>query len=285
MEQRADEVQARLATVTSFGELVNAMQGVAAARAQHARHLIAGTDAYARAVSHAMGQALALLPPGAPTAPAPGRRPIWLLFCAEQAFNGGLSERVLAAAPEARGGRVLLLGSQGMRMAHAQKLSTEWSAPLIAHAEGAVAAADRLQAALVQAMTHEAASTVEMVYPQVLEGNHFEVRQHRLLPLDTDRLQRVEGPSPLVHLPPQRLLDALVDEYVSARLTQALLHSHAAENLSRLQAMAAAHDNVKHMTDELDSQARLLRQASITAEIVELAAGLRALRKSEAVAD
>jgi F-type H+-transporting ATPase subunit gamma len=281
MEQRTADVQSRLATVSSFGELVGAMQGVAAARAEHARRLIAGTNAYASAVADAMGQALTLLPADAGSARhTAGRRPVWLLFCAEQAFNGGLSDQVFAAAPEAAGARVLLLGAQGIRLALAQGIEPEWSAPLIAHADAVVPASDRLQAALAQALAREPASTVEMVFTEVREGSRFEVVRHRLLPLELDTLRRVEGSEPVVHLRPQRLLDDLIDEYVSARLTQALLHSHAAENLSRLQAMAAAHDNVTHMAEALSADARRLRQEAITEEIVELAAGLQALNKS-----
>jgi F-type H+-transporting ATPase subunit gamma len=280
MEQRAADVQSRLATVSSFGELVGAMQGVAAARAEHARQLIAGTNAYASAVANAMGQALALLPTqAASTSQGTGRRPVWILFCAEQAFNGGLSDRVFATAPEIAGGRVLLLGAQGIRLAPAQGIEPEWSAPLIAHAEAVVPASDRLQAALAQALAREPASTVEMVFTEVRESGRFEVVRHRLLPLDLDTLRRFEGTEPVIHLTPQRLLDELIDEYVSARLTQALLHSHAAENLSRVQAMAAAHDNVTHMAEALTADARRLRQEAITEEIVELAAGLQALSK------
>lgn len=280
MEQRAADVQSRLATVSSFGELVGAMQGVAAARAEHARQLIAGTNAYASAVANAMGQALALLPVQAGSASkGTGRRPVWILFCAEQAFNGGLSDQVFAAAPEIAGARVLLLGAQGIRLAPAQGVEPEWSAPLIAHAEAVVPASDRLQAALAQALAREPASTVEMVFTEVRESGRFEVVRRRLLPMALDTLRRFEGTAPVIHLTPQRLLDELIDEYVSARLTQALLHSHAAENLSRVQAMAAAHDNVTHMAEELTADARRLRQEAITEEIVELAAGLQALSK------
>lgn len=280
MEQRAAEVQARLATVGSFGELVGAMQGVAAARAEHARRLIAGTNAYARTVADALGQALALLPPDAASSRLrEGRRPLWILFCAEQAFNGGLSERVFAAAPQARGARVLLLGAQGIRLAPTVGMEPEWSGPLIAHADNVVAASDRLQATLAQALAREPASKVELVFTQVGQGNQFEVVSHRLLPLELDTLRRDTGADPVVHLTPQRLLDDLVDEYVSAQLTQALLHSHAAENISRLQAMASAHDNVAHMVDALAADARRLRQEAITEEIVELAAGLHALSR------
>ena len=280
MEQRAADVQARLATVSSFGELVGAMQGVAAARAEHAKKLIAGTNAYARAVAGAMAQALALVPPDQRAVPqATGRRPLWILFCAEQAFNGGLSDRVLAAVPGIAGARVMLLGAQGMRLAPLQGIDPEWSAPLIAHADAVVPASDRLQAALAQALAREPATQVEMVFAEVGEGNQYQVIQHRLLPLDLDTLRRVNGAkNPVIHLTPQRLLDRLLDEYLSARLTHALLHSHCAETLSRLQARAAAHDNVTHMAEDLAADARRLRQEAITAEIVELAAGLQALR-------
>jgi F-type H+-transporting ATPase subunit gamma len=281
MEQRAADIQARLATVSSFGELVGAMQGVAAARAEHARQLIAGTNAYAHTVVDAMGQALALLPPDAGSSwHTPGQQPLWILFCAEQAFNGGLSERVFAAAPQAHGARVFLLGAQGIRLAPIQGIAPEWSGPLIAHADGVVAASDRLQAALAQSLAREPASSVQLVYTEVGDTNRLEVVCHRLLPLELGSLPPATGATPVIHLTPQRLLDDLTDEYVSAELAQALLHSHAAENISRLQAMAAARDNVAHMADELAAQARRLRQEAITEEIVELAAGLQALRSA-----
>ena len=126
MEQRAADVQARLATVSSFGELVGAMQGVAAARAEHARKLIAGTNAYARAVANAMGQALALVPADQRSMPnRAGQRPLWVLFCAEQAFNGGLSEKILAEVPNIASERVMLLGAQGLRLAPTKGLHPE----------------------------------------------------------------------------------------------------------------------------------------------------------------
>ena len=43
--------------------------------------------------------------------------------------------------------------------------------------------------------------------------------------------------------------------------------------------MAAAHDNVTHLAEELAADARRLRQEAITEEIVELAAGLQALNR------
>jgi F-type H+-transporting ATPase subunit gamma len=280
MDQHAADLQARMATVTGFGDLVNAMRGVAAARAQRARSLVAGVQAYAATVAGAMAQALALLPPGASLPPDPLHRSgasLWLVFGAEQGFNGGFSEQVLAAVPEADTGRVLMLGSQLLRLAHSRGVQPEWQAPLIAHADAVVAASESLRAALVAALVRQPAATVEMVFAEVSRTGDVAMVRRRLLPLDLTGLTPAAGMPPLVNLPPARLLDDLTLEHVTAQLAQALLHSHAAENLFRLRAMAAAHDNVLHMVEALEGEERSLRQTAITDEIVELAAGLRAL--------
>jgi F-type H+-transporting ATPase subunit gamma len=277
MEQRAAELQAREATVAAFGDLVNAMRGVAAARAQRARTLLQGADAYATTVADALAQALPLTAPHRLRSEARAGRPVLILFCAEQGFNGGFSEQVLAAATGAHEARVLLLGSQGLRLARARGIEPEWSAPSIAHAEAAVGASAGLHAALAQALARRLAPSVSIVAAELQDGHRYTIVRRRLLPLDLATMRRAQGPAPTVHLAPLRLIDELTFEYVAAQLAQALLHSHAAENVARLQAMAAAHDNVARMLETLQGDERRLRQAAITAEIIELAAGLRAL--------
>ena len=283
MEQRAAEVQTRLATVAGFGDLVNAMRGIAAARAQRARSLIEGVNAYARTVADAMGQVLSLLPEEeAPAAGAHRAGPtLWLLWGAEQGFNGGYTEQVLAALPtgstDGSPQRMLVFGAQAQRMARSRGLAIEASASLVAHADAVVACSERLHSLLLEALSRQPACSVEMVYGELVTANQFKISRHRLLPLDLDTLRQPGRSAPLVHESPQRLLDGLAGEYVSARLAQAVLHSHAAENLSRLQAMAAAHENIGRMSESLQADERRLRQEAITAEVVELAAGLRSL--------
>lgn len=283
------EVQARLATVTGFGGLVNAMRGMAAARAQQARSLIVGVNTYADTVAQAMGQVLSLLPtdqapdaraglPGSATARAQG---LCLVFGAEQGFNGGFSEQVLAAIPRAAPGapglRCLVLGSQTQRLAAARGLAVEGGAPLVAHAESALAAGERLHTLLLESLHRQPANAVEMVYAELGPGQHFQVVCRRLLPLDWQALPEAARVAPVVHESPERLLQGLAGEYVAARLAQAVLHSHASENLSRLQAMAAAQENIGHLKESLQADERRLGQEAITAEVVELAAGLRSL--------
>ena len=284
MDRTAASVQARLATTQSFGGLINAMRGMAAARTERARTRIAGANAYSRAVAAAIGQALALLPAGdaaASTRTSDGSDEVlWLVFGAEQGFNGGYTERVLDALPSgAPAPRIVLLGEQAKRIAHARRLRIEAHAPLVAHADAVIPASERLRRLLLDTLAERPAASVELLFGELGAGNHFELRRQRLLPLDLATLRATPAQAPHVYQPPAELLNLLAGEYVTARLARAILHSHAVENLARLSAMAAAHENVAKMGEALQAELRQRRQEAITAEVVELAAGLRSLRK------
>lgn len=282
MDRTAADVEGRLATTQSFGELVNALRGMAAARSERARARIAGADAYSRTVAAAIGQALALLPAGdaaahTSTGTSTGDA-LWLVFGAEQGFNGGYTERVLDALPASpQPMRIVLLGEQAQRIAHVRRLPIEAHAPLVAHADAVISASERLRTLLLATLARKPAASVELLFGEMGTGHRFEVRRQRLLPLDLATLRAAPEHAPRVHQKPAELLNLLAGEYVSARLARATLHSHACENLARLSAMAAAHENITKMDSTLQDELRRLRQEAITAEVVELAAGLRSL--------
>ncbi|MEZ5720219.1 MAG: F0F1 ATP synthase subunit gamma, partial [Burkholderiaceae bacterium] len=268
----------------SFGGLINAMRGMAAAHTERARTRIAGANAYSRTVAAAISQALALLPAGdaaASTRTSDGSGAVlWLVFGAEQGFNGGYTERVLDALPSGvPAPRIVLLGEQAKRIAHVRRLRIEAHAPLVAHADAVIPASERLRRLLLDTLAERPAASVKLLFGELGSGNHFELRRQRLLPLDLATLRATPAQAPRVYQPPAELLNLLAGEYVTARLARAILHSHAVENLARLSAMAAAHKNVAKMGEALQAELRQRRQEAITAEVVELAAGLRSLRK------
>ncbi|MBX3611080.1 MAG: F0F1 ATP synthase subunit gamma [Hydrogenophaga sp.] len=278
MDASAQDLHHRLGTVTAFGDLANAMRGVAAARLQQARTLIAGIDDYTRTVTAAMGQARALLPPAparAPGAAAP-RVTLTVLIGAEQGFNGGLSERVLDAAGEATGGRVLMVGSQLRRLAHARGCTPQWFAPMVAHADAASTLGDRLHTALARALASEPLDAVEIIGSELAvsnEGENLLIRRRNLTPQPAPD-DRPPTKAPRLNVEPARLIDDLLVEYVAAQLTRAVLHGHAAEQLARLRTMAAASENVQRMVQGLRAEERQWRQEAITGEVIELAAAL-----------
>ncbi|MFZ2105338.1 MAG: F0F1 ATP synthase subunit gamma [Roseiarcus sp.] len=84
MTESLADIRARISGVRQLGVIVNAMRGIAAARAQQARSQLVAVDAYAATIGRAIGRALALRPV---ERVGSGRRAIkraLILFCAEQ---------------------------------------------------------------------------------------------------------------------------------------------------------------------------------------------------------
>ena len=77
MTERLADISARIDGIRQLGAVVNAMRGIAAARAQQARGQLVAVDSYAATIAAAIGRALALAPPPPGTRRAvdrPGRR-------------------------------------------------------------------------------------------------------------------------------------------------------------------------------------------------------------------
>ena len=66
MTERLADISARIDGIRQLGAVVNAMRGIAAARAQQARGQLAAVDSYAATIAAAIGRALALVPPAPP---------------------------------------------------------------------------------------------------------------------------------------------------------------------------------------------------------------------------
>src|SRR5580700_4941247 len=97
MTERLADISARIDGIRQLGAVVNAMRGIAAARAQQARSQLIAVDSYAGTIAAAIGRALALVPSAPPASARKPTRPALVLFCAEQGFAGAFSERVLDA--------------------------------------------------------------------------------------------------------------------------------------------------------------------------------------------
>ncbi len=283
MAERLADIVAQIQNVHQLEAVVTAMRGIAASRAQKARSLLAGVEAYSEVVSRAIGQALSLLPFEAPVARARARtKPALILFCAEQGFAGAFSERVLdAAAADLRGASVFIVGQRGAIVAREHGISPTWSEPMAAHAEAVPGFANRLADDLYGYVAGGAVTQVDILYARSATSGATAVERHSLLPIDFERFGRPpRHEAPLISLAPDALLERLAEEYVYAQLCEAALHAFAAENEARMIAMLAARTNIETKLAALSSRERELRQQEITTEVVELAAGAEASKSA-----
>lgn len=76
---------------------------------------------------------------------------------------------------------------------------------------------------------------------------------------------------------PETVLNALLPRFVEVQVYQALLESTASEHSARMVAMRNASQNAKDMVSDLNLTMNKARQAQITREVSEIAAGANAL--------
>lgn len=74
------------------------------------------------------------------------------------------------------------------------------------------------------------------------------------------------------------LLGELANQYINYNLYYALLDSLAAEHAARIQAMDAATNNADDLIKTLSIEYNKMRQASITTELIEINAGIEAMK-------
>ncbi len=280
MTERLAEITDRIAGIHQLGSVVNAMRGIAAARAEQARTQLAAVDSYAAVLAAAIGQVVAL----APVAPIPAdRRPPRLalvLFCAEQGFAGAFSARVLdAAGPDLKTAELFLVGTRG-RIAIAERdMEAGWTTAMPSHSPGVPKLADTIATALYKRIARGKIGQLDAIFSQWTPGKGTKVQRRRLFPVDLTLFPHPgTATPPLINLPSDTLLRSLTADYLHAQLCRAALHAFAAENEARMQAMAAARGQVERQMASLQARQRQVRQEEITAEVIELAAGETASR-------
>ena len=111
----------------------------------------------------------------------------------------------------------------------------------------------------------------------------------RLLPLEIEETheESPSGPLPQYEFEPgpAEVLDALMPQFVAARIYYAMLEAAAAELASRRRAMKAATDNANDLLETLTREANNARQAEITQEISEIVGGANALADASATSE
>lgn len=284
MAERLSDVEQRIDSIRQLSSVVAAIRGIAAARLREADAHLAGIRSYAETIGEAIGQALPLLGGDAGPAAASGDAGAHLVIalCSEQGFVGGFNGRIFDAAQrriasqQGRPGELFVVGGRGVMVADERGLAVDWSAPMATCTEDVTCLANRLAEALYLRLAGGSVASATIVHAVPDQGG-AKIVAKRLIPFDFTRFPHAAPEAaPMINLPCGTLINQLAEEYVFAELCEAAMLSFAAENEARMWAMLAAHGNIGRRLDELTAKARGIRQDDITAEVIELAAGVDA---------
>ncbi|MCG6903410.1 MAG: F0F1 ATP synthase subunit gamma [Rhodobacter sp.] len=281
MTERLADVSARIDGIRQLGAVVNAMKGIAAARANSARAEIRAVDSYAAtiaaAISDALGPENATSQVEDATGQVDGGTGL-LVFCAEQGFAGAFSERILDAIEvDLSTNSLFLIGTRGQSIAAALGIHPVWFAPMSAHAPGIPKLADTIARAIYRALGEGRFERMDMIHAGWQSGQPRVVRQV-LLPVDLSDLPPPGATRPLTQLAPNALIESLSRDYLHALVCKSALHAFAAENEARMEAMSAAGSQITRELGEFEATLRRVRQEAITAEIIELGTGAATAR-------
>ncbi|CAA7626581.1 H+transporting two-sector ATPase gamma subunit [Candidatus Terasakiella magnetica] len=281
MSDRLADISARIDGVRQLGAVVNAMRGIAAARAQQARGQLAAVDSYAAIVAAAIARGLALAPAAPSGGASPSTRSAMVLFCAEQGFVGAFSARVLDfVRDDLATSDLFLIGTRGAAAAAERGIAVGWKSAMPSHSPGIPKLADGIATALYARMATGEIGRLDAVFSIWQPGHGTHVERRHLLPLDLTLFPRSADASvPLLNLGSAALLGALTADYLHAQLCTIALHAFAAENEARMEAMSSARTQIERQLSRLQASQKLVRQEEITEEIIELAAGETAARR------
>lgn len=265
------ELGSRIDGIRQLGSVVRAMTGIAGARARTARAQIAAVEGYAASLADALGLATA----GVVVDETPlTARPALVVFCAEQGFVGGFSQRVLdGVGGNPAAADLFLIGSRGVAIAADRGLVPVWSAAMPSRSASLPKFADQVLGAVFGRGEAREITVVHTIWNR----GQSQVERRVLFPLVPGDDAPAQA-SPLTNLPASDLAAALGLDRLHALVTRAALHAFVAENEARMAAMAAASRQIEEELGVLEALARRVRQEAITAEIIEIAAGAMAGR-------
>ena len=216
-----------------------------------------------------------------------------IIFGAEQGLSGQFNERISAFALEyleqigigAGACRLVALGEHMSYRLTAAGQSVERSFPITGTIKGMKQMVQELFVYIDELRTLGECSRVLLFYHESLSGAHNRPHMTQLFPIDPALLRELRGqpwPSrqrPVFIMDWQVLMGALIRDYLRVTLERAFVQSLLSENTSRLVAMQVAEGNIADHLEELQREFNNQRQSEITAEILDIVAGLEAVEK------
>jgi F-type H+-transporting ATPase subunit gamma len=294
-------VRQRISTVQSIAKITRAQELIASSRIVRAQQQQRAAEPYSRELTRAVEAVISRstnITHPFTTEPENPTRAAVLILTSDQGFAGAYNSNVLRESARLRqtlrerGVEPVLYvaGRKGIGWHRFRELELEnsWSgfsaAPKYRNAQ-------EISEALLEAFNAEEGGVDEIH----LVGTDFvsmltqRPSVRRLLPLEIEETEE-EGPSgPLPQYEfepgPAEVLDALMPQYVAARIYYAMLEAAAAELASRRRAMKAATDNANDLLETLTREANNARQAEITQEISEIVGGANALADASATSE
>jgi F-type H+-transporting ATPase subunit gamma len=277
------DLKRQIASVKNIAKVTEALQTVSAvkfrkaeARVKRARPYAENVEQMMRDVARSAGDSSPLL------AGREGNRVAIASVTADRGLAGGFNAQVLRRTVQLRrekGGSPIQVASGRKAVAFFRFRRIDLYEVYTGFSDSPTyEKAREIGHALTRLFNEEETDEVYLVYNRFESALSQRPVVTRLLPVAPEEGEDDEAPSFIEYIPDaDTILKKLVPRYVETMLWQALLESAAGEHGARMTAMKNATDNANDLSKELTLAMNKARQAQITREISEIAAGAEAL--------
>jgi F-type H+-transporting ATPase subunit gamma len=280
------DLKRQIGSVKNIAKVTEALQTVSAVKFRKAEARVKRARPYAENVEQMMRDVARQARSGSPLLVGrEGNRVAILSVTADRGLAGGFNAQVLRRTTQFRRER----DADFVQVASGRKAVAFFRFRRIEPVEVYTGFSDsptyeqarEIGRALVRLFEDEEADEVYLIYNRFESALTQRPVVTRLLPAapedDEEGQDDISG-SFMEYIPdPEVILRKLVPRYVETMIWQALLESAAGEHGARMTAMKNATDNANDLAKDLTLQMNKARQAQITREISEIAAGAEAL--------
>jgi F-type H+-transporting ATPase subunit gamma len=288
----AREIRRRIKSVRNTGKITKAMELVSASKMRRAQRNVLATRPYTDRLYDVMGELTARSLGGAShpllqTYPSVTRVGL-IVVTPDRGLCGALNSNIFRAAARfiaeqrsrGRTVTVLAIGKKGRDFAlrTGQNLAAQItglgdSPPLVDVLPAATVAINGFSSD--ENGQHEY-DEVYLLYSEFVNTLTQRAKLRRFLPVETPADAGATKFDYTYEPSREDVLDQLLPRFVEVQLYQAILESIASEHSARMIAMRNANDNAKELVRDLTLTYNKARQAAITKEISEIAAGVAA---------
>ncbi len=282
------DLKRQITSVKNIAKVTEALQTVSAVKFRKAEARVKRARPYAENVEQMMRDVARQARSGSPLLVGrEGNRVAILSVTADRGLAGGFNAQVLKRTTQFRAER----DAQFVHIASGRKAVAFFRFRRIEPVEVYTGFSDsptyekarEIGSALMRLFEDEEADEVYLIYNRFESALTQRPVVKRLLPAAPEDGEDEEGEegvsgSFMEYIPdPETILNKLVPRYVETMVWQAFLESAAGEHGARMTAMKNATDNANDLAKDLTLQMNKARQAQITREISEIAAGAEAL--------
>ena len=224
--------------------------------------------------------------------PKTGRKPAetyaYLIITADKGLAGAYNHNVIKLAEEEMSKhkkvKMYVVGEYGRRYFQRRGYNIEQSFLYTAQ-NPTFTRAREISSILLEQYDNRKIDEIRIIYSDMVSEFLTEVKMMRLLPFDRREFwtKQEEKNVKDVHYEfdpsVDEVLNRVIPGYVAGNIYGALVDSFSAEQNARMTAMDSANKNAESLLAELQVEYNRVRQAAITQEITEVAAGAKAQKK------